>query len=406
MLSPLELLAALPWLAITLLLPFVLRNRPRLERVPPVENGDGPLVSIVVPARNEAHNIGACVTMLLASGYERREIVVVDDHSTDGTGDIARILAERSDGAVRVIESQPLPEGWVGKCWACWQGYQAAHGDVLLFTDADTRHDERLLGHALGALRRTGAALVSVAPRQLMETFWERAVLPHIFLLISIRFRDLDRVNRATRPRDVIANGQFMLMPRDAYEAVGGHRAVRSEIVEDLHLAQRFVASGRRVYMANGERLMATRMYRSFGQIIEGWSKNLALGSRSTVDAWLRPFLPWALGALLLVVWTLPVLLLALWLVGMVTPAVRNWAIVTSTASLVFWVATFLRLRVPPLNALLFPLGGAVAGLLFLRSAIRGASVGWKGRIYDVDALAAARAGTGPEDPPASRLQP
>lgn len=403
MLSPLQLLAALPWLLIALLLPFVLRNRPRLERVPPLEHGTGPLVSIIVPARNEAPNIGACVAMLLASGYDRREIIVVDDHSIDGTADIARILAARADGAVRVITSEPLPDGWVGKSWACWQGYRAARGDVLLFTDADTRHDERLLGHALGALHRTGAALVSVAPRQLMETFWERTVLPHIFLLIAIRFRDLDRVNRATRPRDVIANGQFILMPRAAYEAVDGHRAVRGEIVEDLRLAQHVVASGRRVYIANGERLMATRMYRSLGAIVEGWSKNLALGSRSTVDGWLRPIVPWLLGGVLLLVWTLPVVLLALSLFGVVPPAVRQWAAVATTASLVFWLVTFVRLRLPPLNALLFPLGGTVAGLLFLRSAVRGGSVGWKGRVYDVDALAAAGpTGAGPAQPPSS----
>src|SRR5512138_164192 len=147
---------------ILIVLPLLVRNRTRLEDVDSIRNDEGSLVSIVVPARNEAGNIGACVATLLDSAYPRREIIVVDDGSTDGTGDIARILAERGEGMVRLIESAPLPDGWVGKCWACWQGYEAARGDVLLFTDADTRHDEALLGHAVGALRATGASLLSV----------------------------------------------------------------------------------------------------------------------------------------------------------------------------------------------------------------------------------------------------
>lgn len=386
MVTAVDVLLALPWLAIAVLLPLLLRDRPRLERIAPVENGAGPLVSIIVPARNEAENIGACLATLLDSGYANREIIVVDDHSTDGTGEIARILAERADGAIRLVEGQPLPDGWVGKCWACWQGYQAARGDVLLFTDADTRHDEQLLPRTLGALRTTNAALVSVLPRQIMGGFWERTVLPHIFLMISARFRDLERVNRARNPRDVIANGQFMLFPRADYEALDGHRSVRGEVVEDLRLAQRVVATGRRIFIVNADRMMETRMYRSLAGIIEGWSKNLALGSRNTVDSWLQPALPWVIGTGVLGLWVLPPLLLVLSFFGAVHPAVRGWATLATAVSALFWIMGYMRLRLPILHALLFPLGGLVAGLLFLRSALRGGSVGWKGRTYQVDA--------------------
>lgn len=386
MFTAVDVLAALPWLLVAVLLPLLVRNRPRLERIAPVTDGTGPLVSIIVPARNEAENIGACIATLLDAQYPRREIIVVDDHSTDGTADIARILAARGGGVLRLIESEPLPDGWVGKCWACWQGYQAAQGDVLLFTDADTRHDEMLLGHALGALQKSGASLVSVAPRQLMDGFWERTVLPHIFLLIYVRFRDLERVNRTRNPRDVIANGQFLMFPRADYEALDGHRAVRGEVVEDLRLAQRTVASGRRLFIARADRLMETRMYRSLGDIVEGWSKNLALGSRTTVDGWLRPALPWLAALTLVLLWVVPPLLLGLSLFGVVTPALRGWASLATGASVAFWILAYARMQVPVPNALMYPVGGLAAALLFLRSAARGGSVGWKGRTYQVDA--------------------
>ncbi|HEU5208720.1 MAG TPA: glycosyltransferase [Longimicrobiales bacterium] len=392
MFSLLDVVAALPWLAIAIVLPLIVRNRPRLEDVAPRDDADGPLVSIIVPARNEAENIGTCVATLLDSSYARREIIVVDDHSTDGTGDIARILAERGGGMVRLVESAPLPEGWVGKCWACWQGYQAARGDVLLFTDADTRHDEALLAHALGALRDTGASLVSVAPRQLMHGFWERTVLPHIFLLIYTRFRDLERVNRARNPRDVIANGQFLLFPRTDYEALDGHRGVKGEVVEDLRLAQRAVETGRRIWIARADRLMETRMYSSLSAIVEGWSKNLAMGSRNTVDEWLRPILPWAAGLLLILLWVVPPLVLGLAFLGVVDSGLIPWASLATGASAVFWLIGYARMRVPVLNALMFPVGGLAAGLLFLRSAARGGSVGWKGRTYQVDGSGGVRA--------------
>src|SRR5690606_41890327 len=134
------------------------------------------------------------------------------------------ILADHSDGRVRLIEGEPLPAGWLGKPWACWQGYRHAKGDLLLFTDADTRHEDMLLGRAVGALEQRGADMVSVMPRQMMIGFWERLILPHIFGLISLRYMHLERVNRTRQPRDAIANGQFILIRRQAYDAVGGDR--------------------------------------------------------------------------------------------------------------------------------------------------------------------------------------
>lgn len=384
--STFALLLALPWMLFAVGVPILLRRRPRLRDAAPPAPAEAPLVSIIVPARNEAENISACVSTLFATDYPNREIIVVDDGSTDGTADIARLLQARSDGRFRLVEGQPLPAGWLGKCWACWQGYHAAKGDLLVFTDADTRHDDELLGHAVGALLRTPADLVSILPRQLMDSFWERLVLPHIFVMISLRYRDPARINRSRDPRDVIANGQFLLFRREAYQAIGGHRAVRHNVTEDLALAQKTVATGRRLFLAHAEELMDTRMYRSFAGLVEGWSKNLALGARQTVPPWIRPVLPWLLALAVLVFWVAPPAVLIAAITGLTGGVAGRWALITTVVSVLFWTGTNARMRVPLLHALLFPLGGLVTGLLFVRSAARGERVHWRGRTYRLGA--------------------
>jgi chlorobactene glucosyltransferase len=367
------------------MLPRLASKDPDLASAPPAM---GPLVSVVVPARNEAANIATVLETLRRSTYQPLEILVVDDRSSDETGLIAGRIAA-ADDRIRVIAGEEVPAGWFGKPWACQQGYRAARGDLLLFTDADTRHDDELLGHAVGAFRHPGVGLVSTMPRQLMEGFWERVVLPHIFTMLALRYRDARRINRTSNPRQVLANGQFILMPRAVYDAVGGHSAVRGDVVEDLRLAQRVVANGQRIYLAHAEDLMDTRMYRSLGAIVEGWSKNLAIGMRGTVAPWLQPALPWLVGLLTIAFWTVPPAVLALSLFAPVGPAVASWALTTCVVSLAFWTYIDARMRVPLLHAAFFPLGGLIAGGLFLRSAAKGQRIRWKGRSYDLEADAA-----------------
>jgi chlorobactene glucosyltransferase len=379
-------LLALPWFLLLGVLPLLLRRRPRLgDRTPPLAQ-DEPLVSIIIPARNEAENISACLATVFASCYQHREIIVVDDGSVDGTADIARILEARGDGKFRLIEGEPLPAGWLGKCWACWQGYRAARGEVLVFTDADTRHDDELLGHAVAALGAERADLVSLMPRQLMESFWERMVQPQILTLISLRYRDLRRVNRSRNPRDVIANGQFMLFRRDAYEAIGGHQSVRHNVTEDLALAQAIVMSGRRLFVAHAEDLMDTRMYRSLAGLLEGWSKNLAIGARQTVPPFLRPTLPWLIGIAAILFWCVPPAVLVAAALGYAGGTPAAWALAVTLLSVVFWMTNNIRLRIPLFHALLYPVGALVAGLLFFLSALRGDRVHWRGRSYEIRA--------------------
>lgn len=377
-----DLLAAAPWLLAAVLLPLLMHRRWPLRRFRAPHPDDAPLVSVIVPARDEAVNISACLATLLNSTYPNFEVIVVDDESRDGTGDIARLIAARSSGRLRVLAGTPVPEGWYGKSWACAQGAREARGELIVFTDADTRHDDVLLGHAVGALDDLGAELVSVLPRQRMETFWERVVLPIMFTTISLRYADLERLSRTRKPRSVIANGQFMLFRRAAYERLGGHQAVRAEVAEDLCLAQAVVGSGGRMALAHADDMMETRMYRSLGGIIEGWTKNLALGSRNAVGPTLAPLAPWLIGLFVLAMWTLPPVLLLLALFGVVSSALTGWALAATAASLVCWLLIDLELRVPPLSALFYPVGGFLAGTLFIRSAIRGERVVWRGRRY------------------------
>jgi chlorobactene glucosyltransferase len=377
-----ELLAAAPWILAAVLLPLLMHRRWPLSRFRAPHATEAPLVSVIVPARDEAVNISACVATLLNTTYPNYEVIVVDDESRDGTSDIARLIAERSSGRLRLVEGQPVPPGWLGKSWACAQGLREARGELLLFTDADTRHDDVLLGHAVGALDDLHADLVSVLPHQRMDTFWERVVLPMMFTTISTRYFDLERLSRTSRPRDVIANGQFMLFRRAAYERIGGHEAVRAEVAEDLCLAQAVVAKGGRMALTHADDMMETRMYRSLGGIIEGWTKNLALGSANAVGPTLAPLAPWAIGLLLLAFWTAPPLLLLLAALGIVNGAVLAWSLTATIASLVCWLLINLEMRVPPLTTLFFPIGGFMAAMLFFRSALRGTRVEWRGRTY------------------------
>src|SRR5262245_56636998 len=377
-------LLAAPWLAFPLIVPFILRRRPRLRDFAPAAT-QLPFVSVIVPARNEAINIDPCVGSLLESDYPHKEIIVVDDGSTDATGDIAHAMAESDANLLRVIEPEPLPANWIGKCWACWNGYQQARGDLLLFTDADTRHLAELLPRAVAALEQSGAGLLTILPRQLMESFWERVVLPHVFLAITMRFARAAAVNRTHNPRDAIANGQFLLMTRSTYERIGTHQAVRASVVDDLAIAQRVVEVGDQLLVVHAPEYLQTRMYRSLPEIIEGWSKNLALGAQLAFPRFIATLLPWLAVLLGIVLWVAPPLLLLATFFLTEIASLRAWAFIATLAALAGWVYVNLHMRAGLSSAFLYPLGALVTAYLMARSAWRGHRVEWRGRSYRVE---------------------
>jgi len=388
----LVLAGLVPWILLGVFLAFRVRlPRPLSGR--PAKHGSGPAprptprVSIVVPARNEAANIERCVASLAAQRYPDFEIIVVDDGSTDGTGDLARNVSPGHAGALRVVPGTPLPPGWFGKPWACANGARVADGEVLLFTDADTTHDPRLLARAVAALDEDRADALSLVGTQEMETFGERLVQPQIFALLGLRFHRLDLVIGPDRWKDAIANGQYILVRRSAYEALGGHAAVRSEVVEDLRLAQELTRRGGRLTVRGALDLFSTRMYTSLGELVNGWTKNVAVGARQAGGRWGHTAIP-GLVLFLLVAWVLPGAALltcgVLALAGTpASPFLVAWSALATFFATSIWLGAYPRLGAPAGYALLHPLGALIVAFIALRSWARGSRrIEWKGRRY------------------------
>jgi chlorobactene glucosyltransferase len=367
-LSPLALLWLFPYLA----LPVLFRRRPLLVAEAPAA---GPLVSVIVPARNEAANIDRLLTSLRATSYEPVEIIVVDDRSTDDTARLIDAHA-RLDPRVRRIAGEALPADWFGKPWACLQGARAGRGELLAFTDADTTHRPDFLARAVGAFQRSGSDVLTVTTGQVLVTFWERVVMPHLFLPLGVRYNPL-RVNAARHPRDVLANGQFFLTSRAAYEQIGGHESVKGEVAEDIVIGQRYLEAGLKLRMWWAEELIQTRMYTSFAHLVEGWSKNLYLGSRASFPG--QPLLQFLAPFMILAA-------LAFWLAPLVALAAgAGWALGGVALSVIFWAIISASLRVPPWYGMLYPVGVLVTGYMVLRSALRGRQrIEWRGRSYSL----------------------
>jgi chlorobactene glucosyltransferase len=347
------------------------------------ETSAPPRLSIIVPARNEELNIEKCLDSIRASEHPNLEIIVVDDHSQDSTGKLAAAIAGK-DARVVVTSPPALPTGWFGKSWACAHGASLATGDLFLFTDADTWHHPELHIRLCNARVQLGADLLSVAGSQEVVTFWEKLLQPMVFLLLLLRYGGTGIVNRSTRTRDKIANGQCILTTREAYEAVGGHASVRDSVAEDLRLAQVFFAAGKKPMLELALPYLSTRMYRSLGEVVGGWGKNIFAGSAHTMPhGW---FMRRVLAPLMLLTPPLaavlaPVLLL-LGCVGAGSPTILVVLATANIAMLLLFAAVFITFRVNPLYALLYPLGAAVLLYIVGAAIARGQHVTWKGRSY------------------------
>jgi glycosyltransferase involved in cell wall biosynthesis len=227
-------------------------------------------VSVIVPARNEEANLAACLGSVQRQQGITFEIIVVDDGSTDRT----REIAQSFDG-VTMVGAGPLPLGWTGKTNAMQTGARVAGGDWLLFTDADTVHLPGSLARALNEAKQHRASMLSYSPEQEVHGFWEKAVMPVIFAELAASYRPSEVSNPASPA--AAANGQYLLISREAYDAVGGHAAVATTLLEDVALARVVKASGRKIFFRYGADTVRTHMYRSFADLREGWTKNLVL---------------------------------------------------------------------------------------------------------------------------------
>ncbi len=237
--------------------------------VPPVPALD-PQVSVIVPARNEEASLPACLGSLVAQAGIPFEIIVVDDCSTDRTRQIATSIP-----GVRVIEPGPLPAGWTGKNNAVVAGAREAKGRWLLFTDADTVHKPDSLARAVAEAESNHVDLLSYSPEQEVRGFWERAVMPVIFAELARKYPP-SQISDFSKNL-AAANGQYLLISRSAYDAVGGHAAVARSLLEDVALARAVRDASLRIRFRYGGDAVRTRMYRGFRQMREGWTKNLIL---------------------------------------------------------------------------------------------------------------------------------
>jgi len=378
----LALLAALPWWVAPAILYTRFRSTPSLDDVEPTPPTVGaPRVSVVLPARNEAVHIAACVRSILSSTWPDLELIVVDDHSTDGTAALAR---EAGNGDVRltIVSAPDLPSGWFGKQWACETGAMQATGVLLLFTDADTRHASDLVARLVRARADRRAELMSVAGRQEMGTLWERAVQPCVFALILLRYGGTNAVERARSASDVLANGQCFMLSREGYDKVGRHQAVRDFVAEDLMMAQAVWSSGGRVSIVLGVQQLSTRMYDGLSSLIKGWGKNVYAGGRFAMrgGAAGRAIYP-----LLLLTFPSSILLpfvALLFAIVFGSLAWTVWGALASVGTLITFALANRLNRDSPWRAVYAPLGGAVLLLICIVAIVRGRNVSWKGRGY------------------------
>ena len=319
-------------------LSWALRNEPSLSVDPPGELADPPLVSVIVPARNEEANIPACLDSLLAQSYPRREIIVVDDRSQDDTAQVVRRYEDQHCG-VRLIQVDHLPAGWTGKTHALAQAAGEARGDWLLFVDADMRLHEHNLANAVAYAQERGVDLLTLLARTDCQTFWEGVLQPLLGSMLMLRF-PLLTVNDPNH-RLAFANGQYILIRRSCYRALGGHEAVRAQLLEDIALANRAKAQGLRLALLHGYRAASVRMYGSFADMWRGWR-------RIYIHAFGRSVRRLLLSILLIVVFSLnPTIITVAGAVGVLaggTGAIWWWLLVLGVSQIIALLSVVYRM--------------------------------------------------------------
>ncbi|HNT75309.1 MAG TPA: glycosyltransferase [Anaerolineae bacterium] len=247
---------------------------PRLDAAPPPPTF--PLVSLLVPARNEAAGIAETVRRLLAQDYPCYELLLLDDHSTDGTADVARAAAG-ADARLRLLQGAPLPTGWQGKSWACHQLAEAAHGELLVFTDADVAWEPGALARLVGEMQRRGSDLQTVWPTQITVTWGERLIVP-LLAFVIVGYLPVLAVHHIPWSIFAAAIGQCLAFRRSAYHAIGGHAAVRASIMDDMAFAKAIKQRRLKLRMADAAGLIRCRMYRHWTEVRDGFAKNILAG--------------------------------------------------------------------------------------------------------------------------------
>jgi len=348
----------------------------------PLENSTitepAPFVSILIPARDEEVNIGACLESLQKQNYPNFEIIVLDDSSSDNTASIVSRMAAK-DNRLLLIKGGPLPEGWAGKPFACYQLAKKAKGSWLLFVDADTTHAPHMLRSVLSLAIKLRLDLLSGFPRQLATSLFQKMAIPVLYFVILSWF-PLWWFQRANQPRPSLAIGQFLLFNREAYWRIDGHRAVKSRILEDVWLGIEIKRHGGRHIAADLSKVVRCHMYHSIGAMWEGFIK------------WIYSVASLSPGVLVGLMVAGYLFFLApfywLWNGVFIAATPTDWLTIV-----IFQVAIILLMRwlvdshfkEPAISTLLHPLGFSFLFLACLNAGARratGIGVHWKKRLY------------------------
>lgn len=359
----------------------------RRIRTPIIPVEQLPFVSVIIPARNEESKIARCLESLASQDYPNYEIVIIDDRSTDRTGEIIQEIAARHPH-IKFIKGNETPTGWIGKCNALVQAYPHATGNWLVFADADTCHEPHSLRFAVDYAIINKVDMVSFMPLQELRTFWEQVVSP--VLLGS--FLAGDPLNSVNDPNHVraYAYGQYILISRNAYETVGTHRAVHDQILDDIMLAQRVKGSGFHIMAVDGCKLYRVRMYQDLESLWFGWTKN-AYALIECNLLYLAMILLLINGAIISPFVHLGILFAGV--AGGDPPHIFQYIAPLVAIEFVGLAAWFGRTKQFYVGStwnhfLLLPLGCVMVTAIYLRSAylvLSGNNVSWKGRQYRVN---------------------
>lgn len=362
---------------------YLLRRR----NYPSIKNSELPFVSVLVPARNEELNIKNILRSLLMQDYPKYEVIVLNDNSEDKTGEIINALKIEYP-ELKVITGKPLQRGWTGKCYACKQLSESAVGEYLLFTDADTIHNPNSLRDSITIAQNRQADLLTLFPKMTMVTLAEKLIMPMLWftVMLLLPFYFVDKKGFV---KFSIGVGPFMLFKKTAYGKIGGHESVRSAIVEDVWLGRRIKECGLHLVAADGHNMLSVRMYRSFHEIWDGFSKNIFAGFGFS------SFALFTINIMYFLLFFIPFLLFFIQLSSELSS--NFLLILPGFQVLILYISRILisaKFRLGIISTILHPIGALSVPIVALNSwrwITLGKGAKWKGRIYNSSASGSAR---------------
>ena len=338
-----------------------------------------PLISVLIPARNEEKNIRRCLNSLLRQDYPNIEILVLDDNSSDNTSAVVEKFAKK-DNRIKLYHGKPLKNGWLGKSYACQQLSEYAKGEYLLFVDADTLHFANSISSSVACLLRFDIDALSVFAKQIMVTIHERLIIPFGNFMI-MAFLPLALIRRSRSALFCTAIGQFMLFKKDVYKAIGGHESVKGEILEDVLIAKQVKRCGYKFMIFDGRSNLYCRMYHNFREVVHGYTKVLFSAFDYSITMMSIAFFGVA------VIYLMPFIMLPLAVLFSWPMAITNIVIIQIIFVMITKIMLAIRFRMKALDVLLHPLSVIYLLSMAANSVFQfryNIGVSWKGRTYNV----------------------